>query len=210
MSPESIVRLLLRKLFLYLQLMALLERMWLATLLLILAAFQLYILFTVIKCCLYLQVTLLTTQVNFICKEKIGCSANKRVQHSLFTFTQQNDGFRQNLVLTISQKSLHFVSSLNSSISSIKMCQSFNVGATYWWRNQVFENVLIDMYSFATSFAFFLNTFCLFLPFNPHFLFLKRCTATNFLLFGPGITGLFQLNLIDIKNFSRKLFPRLN
>uniref|UniRef100_A0A8R1TXL9 Uncharacterized protein n=1 Tax=Onchocerca volvulus TaxID=6282 RepID=A0A8R1TXL9_ONCVO len=35
--------------------MALLERMWLATLLLILAAFQFYILFTVIKCCLYLQ-----------------------------------------------------------------------------------------------------------------------------------------------------------
>ncbi|EFO15787.2 hypothetical protein LOAG_12722 [Loa loa] len=35
--------------------MALLERMWLATLLLILAAFQFYIFFTVIKCCLYLQ-----------------------------------------------------------------------------------------------------------------------------------------------------------
>uniref|UniRef100_A0A0R3S0A4 Uncharacterized protein n=1 Tax=Elaeophora elaphi TaxID=1147741 RepID=A0A0R3S0A4_9BILA len=35
--------------------MALLERMWLATLLLILAAFQLYTFFIVIKCCLYLQ-----------------------------------------------------------------------------------------------------------------------------------------------------------
>lgn len=37
------------------RLMAILERMWLATLLLILAAFQIYMFSTVIKCCLYLQ-----------------------------------------------------------------------------------------------------------------------------------------------------------
>ncbi|VDN58862.1 unnamed protein product [Dracunculus medinensis] len=38
-----------------LQLMDLLERMWLATLLLIFAAFQLYCITIVIKCCVYLQ-----------------------------------------------------------------------------------------------------------------------------------------------------------
>ncbi|KHN85973.1 hypothetical protein Tcan_16751 [Toxocara canis] len=37
------------------RLQSMLERMWLASLLLILAAFQLYLFFTVIKCCLYVQ-----------------------------------------------------------------------------------------------------------------------------------------------------------
>jgi hypothetical protein len=70
-----------------LQLQAMVERMWLASMIVILAGFQLYLFFSVIRCCLYLQASvpslgsyLLTVTLEFARRTRAQAEAVRGVQ----------------------------------------------------------------------------------------------------------------------------------
>uniref|UniRef100_A0A914ZJI9 Uncharacterized protein n=1 Tax=Parascaris univalens TaxID=6257 RepID=A0A914ZJI9_PARUN len=77
------------------RLQSMLERMWLATLLLILAAFQFYLFFVVIKCCLYLQ-SLKSARLRRL-RQFEECSERVRnaKQNGLWRSTSWGGGFQE-------------------------------------------------------------------------------------------------------------------